>query len=285
MKKQKPISEDRHRLVSLAISKDEADNSIKNRIIKGNEIKQLNVSTEELLKIAENEYNKWDKYNAELLKRYFDSPEISEEYSVIYGGFFSLDPSFDELVRIFQKDLQEKIERLESIKERLSLFSITGNNMHYKSNQTIDNTNKNIFIVHGHDAALKESVARFITKLNLNPIILSEQANKGSTLFEKFIKNSDVSYAIVLLTPDDKGAKKDAIEFKFRARQNVIFELGYFIGKLGKERVCALYNENVECPSDFHAVVYIPIDQNNGWQLAVARELKSVGLEIDFNLI
>lgn len=135
------------------------------------------------------------------------------------------------------------------------------------------NTRK-VFLVHGHDAETKESVARFLTRLDLEPIILHEQANRSQTIIEKFEANADVGYAIVLLTPDDNVRGDDNQDAGlWRARQNVILELGYFIGRLGRPRVCALYKEGVELPSDFQGVLYVPYDEHGAWRQKIAQEL------------
>jgi predicted nucleotide-binding protein len=146
---------------------------------------------------------------------------------------------------------------------------------------------KRIFIVHGRDEEMKQAVARTLEKLDLEPIILHEQPSKGRTIIEKFEDYSDVSYAIVLLSPDDLAYPKDSSseKAKYRARQNVIFELGFFIGKLGRERVCALYKkaENFEIPTDYEGVIYIPYDKEGGWKLKLAQELKTCSFDIDAN--
>ena len=117
------------------------------------------------------------------------------------------------------------------------------------------------------------------------PIILHEQPNQGRTVIEKFEAHSDVSFAVVLLTPDDMGAVVSSTRLAPRARQNVILELGYFIGKLGRSRVCALYVEGVEIPSDIHGVLYVPYDDSQGWRLKLASEIRSVGIAVDLNRI
>ena len=143
---------------------------------------------------------------------------------------------------------------------------------------------KHVFIVHGRDQGTKEQVARFLEKLELEPVILHEQPSQGRTIIEKFEDYSDVAYAVVLLTPDDVGKLvSDKTKPRPRARQNVVFELGFFIGKLGRKRVCALYQEEVELPSDFKGVVYIPLDERGAWKLSLARELKAAGLEADLD--
>lgn len=141
--------------------------------------------------------------------------------------------------------------------------------------------NNKIFIVHGHGAL--QTVARFLEKNDFEAIILHEQANNGRTIIEKIEKNSDVGFAVVLLTPDDIGRALSDLEDKPRARQNVILELGYFIGKLGRERVCALKTTELEIPSDFGGVVYTEMDRHEAWKFSLAKELKAAGYFIDMN--
>ena len=140
--------------------------------------------------------------------------------------------------------------------------------------------------MHGHDNAAKEAVARFVENLGFEAIILHEQASSGNTIIEKIEANSNVGFGIVLYTPCDLGAsqeKKD--ELKARARQNVIFEHGYLIGKIGRENVCALVKGDIEKPNDISGVVYIKMDEGDGWKLAVAKEMKESGYEVDLNKI
>ena len=140
--------------------------------------------------------------------------------------------------------------------------------------------------MHGHDDGAKEAVARHVSRLNLAPVILHEQPNKGQTIIEKFKSNSDVEYAIIIFTPDDLGHPVDRPEeVSPRARQNVLLELGYFIGTLGRHRVCVLSKGDVEVPSDYAGVVYIPMDDGGAWRFLVANEMKSVGLDVDLNRV
>jgi predicted nucleotide-binding protein with TIR-like domain len=143
---------------------------------------------------------------------------------------------------------------------------------------------KSVFVVHGRDEGAKESVARFLHKLGLKPVVLHEQPNKGGTVIEKFEANAAVDFAVVLLTPDDEGNILGfPNEKKPRARQNVILELGYFVGRIGRGKVCALYKGGVELPSDFNGVIYVGMDDPNGWQLLLAREIKAAGISVDLN--
>lgn len=143
---------------------------------------------------------------------------------------------------------------------------------------------RNIFIVHGHDEAARQTVARFIERIGLEAIILSEQANQGRTVIEKIEAHGDVGFAVVLLTPDDVGGK-GADSLRPRARQNVLLELGYFIALLGRERVCTLAKGDLEIPTDFAGVVWEPLDHGGAWKTALARELKAAGYPVDWNKV
>lgn len=142
-----------------------------------------------------------------------------------------------------------------------------------------------VFIVHGHDAEARETVARFLSNIGFEPIILHEQANQGRTVIEKVEANADVGFAVVLLTPDDVGRANADSELEPRARQNVLLELGYFIAKLGRERVCALKRGNVVIPSDFAGVVWTEMDGAGGWKSALGKELQAAGHSIDWNKV
>lgn len=142
-----------------------------------------------------------------------------------------------------------------------------------------------VFVVHGRDAASKSEVARFLDKLGLEPVILHERPNAGRTLITKFQEESaDIAFAVVLMTPDDQGALAGC-QMAPRARQNVIFELGFFIGRLGASRVCALVSGELEKPSDFDAVVYIQYSPQSSWKAELIRELRHAGLPVDANLV
>ncbi len=144
-----------------------------------------------------------------------------------------------------------------------------------------------VFIVHGHDHAARDTVADFVDNWGLKPTVLDKQPSGSRTIIEKFEQCAgETDFVIVLMTPDDVGAsKKNSADLKYRARQNVIFELGYFFGSIGRKRVCILYKGNLELPSDIQGVVYIPMDDNGEWKQRIVREMESVGLLIDGNKI
>jgi predicted nucleotide-binding protein len=139
-----------------------------------------------------------------------------------------------------------------------------------------------VLVVHGRNHGVREQVARFLMKLELEPILLDEQAAQGRTLIEKLESQAGLSFAVVILTGDDVGAlAADQNALHRRARQNVIFELGFAVGRLKRERVCALYEEAVELPSDIHGVEYTPLDVAGAWRAKLARELHEAGFRFD----
>ncbi|MBX5326432.1 MAG: TIR domain-containing protein [Candidatus Bathyarchaeia archaeon] len=149
---------------------------------------------------------------------------------------------------------------------------------------------KNIFIVHGRDyKPVKE--LKGIRGLGLNPIVLHEQPSGSRTIVEKLEKYSDVGYAFVILTPDDlggpflgkvRGLGANKLEgFHPRARQNVILEFGYFIGRLGRDKVCCLHTGDVELPSDMHGIVYVPFKNSvEEVRQQISEELRAAGYQI-----
>jgi predicted nucleotide-binding protein len=144
-----------------------------------------------------------------------------------------------------------------------------------------------IFLVHGHANALREGVARFLEKLGFPVIILNEQPGKGRTIIEKFTDCTAVAFAVILLTGDDRGGKLMAPESELRprSRQNVILELGFFLGRLGRDKVCPLYEYGVELPSDYNGTEFVLVDDSGAWKLSLARELKAAGLPVDMNRV
>jgi hypothetical protein len=140
---------------------------------------------------------------------------------------------------------------------------------------------RKIFLVHGHAEEPKQAVAGFLRAGGLEVIILHEKPNEGKTIIEKFEKHSDVGFAVVLLTPDDFGGPTGQPDkTRMRARQNVILELGYFMGKLGRGKVCCLYVDGVELPSDYQGVLWLPYDDSGAWRAKLTTELTAAGIEV-----
>jgi len=144
-----------------------------------------------------------------------------------------------------------------------------------------------VFVVHGRDEARKHEVARALQRLTGNePIILHEQANSGRTLIEKFETNAaNAGFAVVIATGDDFGRDSSEANERPRARQNVIFEMGFFYGVIGRARVALLYESDVEIPSDINGIAYIPLDSVGAWKMTLARELETAGLGVDWSAL
>ncbi len=139
-----------------------------------------------------------------------------------------------------------------------------------------------VFIVHGHDGPAKTEVARLIERAGLNAVILHEQPNAGRTIIEKFEDHGGAAgFAVVVLTPDDLGGT-DKDHLQLRARQNVIGEMFWFAGKLGRARVCALVKGHVEMPSDFAGVGYTDMDDRGAWKSELLKELVAAGYTVDW---
>lgn len=201
------------------------------------------------------EYNKFSKTAFNVMVYTFDTPE-SEYVEACKAGL-------RKTKAIFQVYLDEMEEESD---DKQSSYPSAG----YSK----------VFIVHGHDGELKQAVARIVERQNIEAIILSEQVNRGRTIIEKFEDYSDVDSAICLFTADDFGKAKSQVSDAPRARQNVIFETGFFMGKLGRKRTIILVEDKVEIPSDLSGVVYT---NKNNWELELLKELNGIGYTVDLN--
>lgn len=252
------------------------------KLAQAKQLLETPIHTEEDLKKVRKAHTTWEDYLKEYLKRAFSDDTLSEQFvNSSFGMSFSMNPSLDSIVVEFQESFESEITYLESLIERIDLIP-TRDGSHQSSSNTL--LNDNIFIVHGQKHEIKTEVARFIERIKLKAIILDEQANEGKTIIEKFEHySSTCRTAIVILTADDKVVADDDSKIIYRARQNVIFELGYFLSSLKREGVIALYEDNVEVPSDFYGVLYVSLKDD--WKFKVARELKKRGLNIDLNAL
>lgn len=217
--------------------------------------------------------NKWQLTSKEILIGAFG--ESHRHVSTFESTWTNKNTGFN-YKREFISEVNEGLSVLESISETLNLRLDVD-----KSKNTILSSKK-VFIVHGHAEAVNQEVARTIEKLGLEAIILREQANTGQTIIEKFESYANkVRFAVILLTADDQTPNENV----FRARQNVIFEMGYFMGALGRHNVMCLLQDKVEKPGDIDGVVYTPIDKNGIWKYSLVKELQTCGYDVDANKI
>ncbi len=231
------------------------------------------------------DFEQWVEEVSRWLDGLFPNTGLSAEWSSLphsnlsMGGYSFSDP---ESWVAFHKIIEHRISWLARLTNSVQL--VNAKKIDQSSNLFLNNK---VFVVHGHNREILESVARFLEQIDLEPVILHEQPNEGRTIIEKFIDYSDTQYAIVLLSDDDRGGivGKPFKEQKLRPRQNVLLELGFFIGKLGRSKVCALYVEGVEIPSDYQGVLYIKYDVDGAWKLSLAKEMKVAGLIFDMNKV
>jgi predicted nucleotide-binding protein len=279
----------------LTMPRDEARDKIMSRHTLGQSLLERqkgSIGNQQQLDDAEAEARKWSIFNVDLLRRLFDQPEYADAYSEAGRSMIMmLERDLGRDIRDHLEWLTAKLRNLESLSERIDLFDVVpivaaqaaANPL--AAEALLSASKREVFIVHGRDNEAKSVVARFIEQCGLKAIILHEEADEGRTVIEKFEQTSNVAFAIVLLTPDDVGGlapiDSDTRGLAPRARQNVILELGYFLGKLGRKGVCALRKGEVEIPSDFAGVIYTPLDAAEGWKITLARELSRAGLEID----
>ena len=251
----------------LTLSRKEAAEHLLQRVEIGRELEQRDIKSGAELEVAKSDRRKWDDFNLEMLKRIFSTEVLAEEYKYSHTHrSLSIRPGpvpLSKRVISFKETAGDKISSLESIIERLELIPEPGT---VPAVEAPIVAGDEVFIVHGHDEAIT-------------------QPNQGLTIIEKFEEHSAVGFAIIVLTADDLGHGKNEPEVRARARQNVIFELGFFCGALGRSRVCPLYEEVVELPSDFHGVAYIPLDEGGAWKYRLAKELQEAGFVVDLNRV
>jgi predicted nucleotide-binding protein len=204
------------------------------------------------------------------LEKELSKPDIRkriESMETSPGGKVSTAPGQDEEKKklesqkeLSKPDISKRIERMETSGSR------------------------KVFMVHGQDEEKKEAVARLLTDLDLEAVILHQQLGQGMTLIEKFEHYADVSFAVIILTGDDYGYPKGKPEeSKPRPRQNVVFELGFLMGRFERNCVCALHEEELELPSEYQGAVFIPYDAGGLWKLLMARAMKMANVPIDLN--
>lgn len=241
-------------------------------------------------------YKMWDDFNKEIYQSSFEAPNntyFHDYESQSWNHFYSHD-----IVADYKKQVQRQITQMQSDINKVALIECSAAEPKHQKNSVVEDKSlsKDIFIVHGHSEEMKQTVARVVTKLGLNPIILHEQANEGRTIIDKFEFNAEnIQFAIILLSGDDLAASVKDLEdvededvrksLEKRARQNVVFEMGYFAGKLGRNKLFYLLQDGVAKPGDLDGLVYTPYDAVGAWMFGLVKELKACGFDVDANKI
>ena len=266
--------------ILLLLRKADAQERITERIDLGEKLLSQPIQTYDDLEEAEAEEKIWHSFNEELLRRLFSSAELADEYGQLGVSMGGGMPNLPLDIKWFRKSLQGNITRLRAIVAKLELYqeadSIEAPAADVTANAPLGDA---VFIVHGR-AGREHEVARAVEQLGAEAVILQERLHHGSaTLIEKLEREASAcGYAIVVYTGDDEGRIVGSNDLDRRARENVVLELGYFVGLLGREKVTILRDPDVTVPSDFHGVGYYTIDDAGGWKTKVEGELRSAGL-------
>jgi predicted nucleotide-binding protein len=278
---------DAEKVVKLNISHEEFKSKLNDRIRHGEVLFSRPIKSDSEFSLLENDVHIWNDYNFEMLKQVFNYSDNDYMDQYNHAGYTMLgqigevpnDPVLTKknLINYKLKELKALLNKADLIKS-----DFTAGLLYEKKN--IQRSKNQVFIVHGHDELAKTKTARFIERLGFQPIILHEQSSSGKTIIEKIEEYSNVGFGIILYTPCDMGYKKgNEKELRPRARQNVVFEHGFLIGKIGRSNVCALVTDDVETPTDISGVVYIKMDEDDSWHFKLAKEMRSSGYEIDLN--
>ena len=275
---------------SLSVSREEAERVLEETITRGQRILDdaESIRDEPTFEAWAREATNWRRFAITALQSISEGDALEQELRTtgatarvaVVGG---PRPSVAELLDRRRRTHELEINILRSVVERLPLMPAPID----KARASDPPIGNDVFVVHGRRQESAELVARLAERLGFNAIILDEQANEGGTLIEKVERNSEsVGFAVVLMLADDWGRGPDEADWPAspnRARQNVILELGYFIGKLGRSRVAVLIEDGVEKPSDFHGVAHISFDDD--WKIRLLREMKVVFPDLDANKV
>jgi predicted nucleotide-binding protein len=280
-------------MATLKKPRAEAEQLLDNQIEAGSKLLEAaaDVQTEDDYESWRRDRRRWINFTKEAVDAIYEEDSPGSEFrrtaqpGVVLGG--------GSVAQRFAQDrgtLENGVNTLVSLKERLALATepfLARSPEEPAADDAVGPVNEAVvFLVHGRNIGKREEVARFLEKSGTHRVvILDEQASRGRTLIEKFEEHaSESKYAVVLLTGDDVGGLRGADgEQKPRARQNVVFEYGFFVGQLGRARATVLYEPGVELPSDIEGLVYIELDEGGSWQYKLLKELRDAGLDFDMH--
>lgn len=246
---------------------------------------------------AQNDYfakfTRWHERNKEIYRSSFtveNSIYFHDYETQIYPRLV-----IEDIIKEYKEDINRLMNQMQADIERVDLMKC---DVHEDKALTVEpkKLSQDIFIVHGHNEEMKQTVARVVGQLGLKPIILHEQPNGGKTIIEKFESNAEsINFAIILLSADDLAAsvrdlnkvKDEELrqQMEKRARQNVVFEMGYFAGKLGRANVFFLLQDGVSKPGDLDGIVYTAYDAAHAWRFELVKELKNAGYKVSADQI
>jgi predicted nucleotide-binding protein len=274
----------------LTRSRGEVEGFLDEQVAKGIEFLREESSLSIALAFGTGDAERWAAYTKEGLSTFYSDEEPAEEFhaAITVGLMEPIGMDRDERLESLRGAIQRGINTLNSLKDRLDFAVPASEGPIQQEPPERAITSRNVFVVHGPDLGLRDRVARVLGKLQLEPIILQEQPSAGRTVIEKFEDHSeDAAFAVVILSADDWARGPDETEWPGnpnRARQNVILELGYFMGRLGRRYVAPLLGPGVEQPSDTTGIGYISLKESD-WPFRLGAELAAAGIDVDLNLL
>lgn len=271
-------------IVTLRRSRQETDRLVAEAIQAGREVDALPTETSEEVRRFRDRYLAWESRTEAVLQSSFNASGFltnspADDFNAASLRLLDLKVSATviplERVPEVHGVIAERLRVLVSVRERLDLYESAEDALPPASSGESPGV---IFLVHGQELAAREQVRRFVERATgIDVVVLDEQANEGEDLLGKLLAHAlRAAFAIVLFTGDDVGGK-NVDQLKPRARQNVVLELGLFLGLLGRSKVAVLYRIGVELPSDFVGVGYIPFD-GDGWQMRLVKELRAADI-------
>lgn len=277
----------------LVKTREEFNQFLERRILIGEELYQCKIQTEKEFKENKEDFYNWCDYNSEYLKHAFNKENNEYKTGFDRAGAISISiiggrQTLGQELKEFKEKIDYKLKNLKKLRAKTELLKIDSDieTQNTTEKRTPELNKSKVFIVHGHDDVAKTKTARFVEKLGFEAIILHEKASGSKTIIEKIEEYSNVGFGIILYTPCDIGAKNtDSPDLKNRARQNVVFEHGFLIGKIGRSNVCALVKGDIETPNDISGVVYVSMDSADAWRYSIADEMKRAGYNVDKNEI
>lgn len=229
----------------------------------------------------------WKHHVIDALQEHFVHQEPEQEFEEHFGLKVTA-ARMGGGVTNFRENLPRAIKYLKILSSEVIRVQTDSDRKEEEAMGDMSINGNHVFVVHGHDEAIREKVSNLVEKFGLAPIILNEKPNMGKTIIEKIEQYGDVKFAVVLFTPDDLGESKEVAEkgnLEQRPRQNVLLELGYFWGRLGRDRVCLLNSVGDNLSSDLKGIGYTNIDKGGAWKMELAKELKAAGFDVDASVL
>jgi hypothetical protein len=227
---------------------------------------------EDLTTASEMRWHRWRRMSEQILATSFSTNDPLEWLKDLRPVHRDHDLAVRERAFALPSDIEREVDYLEDLRGRLSIYVAA-------REEGVATKPGDVFLVHGRDKRARTQVKKFIAEVTgTEPVVLAEQAERGRVVIEKLEQEAaGARYAVVLMTGDDEGQLRDSGEMTARARQNVVLEAGWFMGKLGRTNVAVLVGPGVEQPSDISGMILIPFGPGSKWKEYLMRELRSAG--------